>query len=124
MQMYFITYGYYDLVHLVSLVNTGGIKASLTGSESKLKSAYMNNKAFRVCSERFKFEINNVTWCTSLANIIKTITTYRYQINTAFSIWTLLDHEPLNGYEYVAPDTLGESICRLILKCTENEGNN
>lgn len=122
MQMYFITYEYYDLVHLVSLVNTGGIKASLTGSESKLKSAYMNNKAFRVCADRFKFEINGVTWCTSLANIIKTITTYRYQINTAFSIWGLLEREPLNGYEYAAPDTLGESICRLILNCTENEG--
>ena len=124
MQLYFIEHGYTDLVHLVSLSTTGGFKSNLTGSESKLKSAYMNNHAYRSCADRFKFEINDVKWCTSLDATIKAVTTYKYVVNTAFVIWSIMDQDPLNGYEYVAPDTLGESICRLILECTEDEGNN
>lgn len=123
MQLYFIERGYIDLVHLVSLSTKGGIKASLTGSESKLKSAFMNNKAYRLCADRFKFEINDVKWSTSLEATIKAVTTYKYVVNTAFAIWSILDQEPVNGLEYIAPDTLGESICRLILECTEHEGN-
>lgn len=123
MQLYFIEHGYMDLVHLVSLSTKGGLKASLTGSESKLKSAFMNNKAYRLCADRFKFELDDVKWNTSLEATIKAVTTYKYVVNTAFAVWAILDQDPMNGYEYIAPDTLGESICRLILECTEHEGN-
>ena len=119
MQLYFIDHGYLDLVHLVALVPTGGIKGTLTGSESKLRSAYMNNHAYRACAEKFLFSINDVSWNTSLAELIKNVTTNRYTINTAVTIWSTMDQEPANGYEYIAPDTLGESICRLILECTK-----
>ena len=121
-QLYFINNGYDELIHLVSLAPTTYRKEALTGGESRLRSAYMNNQAYRACSDRFTFTIANISWCTSLGELINDITTNRYTVDTANAIWSMMDRTPTNGIDYIAPDTLGEVICRLILDCTENEG--
>ena len=121
-QLYFITNGYNELVHLLSLSPTAAMKATLTGAESRLRSAYMNNPAYRVCAERFTFNIAGVTWCTSLTELVSTLTTNKYVINTANAIWCAMDQDSVNGTEYIAPDNLGEVICKFILDCTDSEG--
>lgn len=120
-QLYFIEHHYLDLVHLISLQPTGRMKSTLSGSESKLRSAYMNNTAYRECDNRFTFTINDTSWYTPLNELIKNLTTYVYKINTAIPIWSELDEQPVNGQDYIAPDILGEEICRLILQCTDDK---
>ena len=120
-QMYFITVGYDELVHLLSLTPTTTRKSTNTGAESRLMSIYRSNAAYSRCAERFIYDVGEVSWHTSLDELIGTIVTNKYNINTANVIWGAMDLEPHNGVEYFASDNLGELICKLILECTENE---
>ena len=120
-QMYFITVGYDELVHLLSLTPTTTRKSTNTGAESRLMSIYRSNAAYSRCAERFIYDVGEISWHTSLDELISTIVTNKYNINTANVIWGAMDLEPHNGVEYFASDNLGELICKLILECTENE---
>ena len=116
MQLYFIKHHLYDLVHVVSAVNTGGRKTALSGQETQLAASWSINYAYANCDKRFPYEINGMTWSTSLQRMITDVTNVVHVYHTAPAIWKLLQQENLNGKEYIAPVTLSESVCNCILQ--------
>jgi hypothetical protein len=116
MQMYFIKHHLYDLVHVVSAVNTGGPKTALSGAEKQLAASWSINYAYANCDKRFPYEINGMTWSTSLNRMINDVINTVHVYHTAPAIWQLLGQENMNGKEYIAPVTLSESVCNFILQ--------
>lgn len=121
LQMYFIKHGFYDLVHLVSLVNTGAFKTQLSGEETRLSAAWRNNYAYVNCDSRYPFEVNGITWSTGLQKIVEDVTTMKFAFNTAPVIWEAMKQENVNGTIYNPPFSLSESICNFILQMDTSE---
>lgn len=116
MQLYFIKHGLFDLVHVVSAINTGGHKATLSGAETQLSAGWCNNYAFANCAKRFPYVVNGMTWCTGLKKMVDDITTISHVYHTAPAIWDILHQENVNGKDYIPAVTLSESICNFILQ--------
>lgn len=116
MQLYFIKHHMYDLVHVVSAVNTGAHKAALSGSETQLAASWSINYAYGNCDQRFQYEVNGITWSTGLKKMVEDITHVVHVYHTAPAIWSLMQQENLNNKEYIAPATLSESVCNFILQ--------
>ena len=110
-----IRIGLTDLVHVLSLVNTGEPRTKgLTGEETQLQATWRNSYAFGNCNEKFPYVVNGLQWWTSLEKLLKSIIMTKYVYNTAPIIWEMLGQPNINGQMYTAPVTLSESICNFI----------
>ena len=115
LQVHLIRIGLTDLVHVLSLVNTGEPRTKgLTGEETQLQATWRNSYAFGNCNEKFPYVVNGLQWWTSLEKLLKSIIMTKYVYNTAPIIWEMLGQPNINGQMYTAPVTLSESICNFI----------
>lgn len=115
LQVHLIQIGLPDLVHVLSLINTGEPRVKgMTGEEIQLLATWRNSYAFGNCNEKFPYIVNGLQWWTSLEKLLKSLTSVKYVYNTAPAIWELLGQPNLNGQMYTTPSTLAESICHFI----------
>lgn len=118
LQILLTDWGYYDLVHVVSLIPTSAVKVNLTGAEQQLSSNWLNNQAWRNCNDRFIYtaSCNSATinsnsiatniktrkpardgivplrWDSGLELLVKSVTTMKYAYNTAPAILEYMDN--------------------------------
>lgn len=116
LQAYFIKQGYFNLVNLISAVNTGRIKTLQTGPDNQLKAIWSNSEEYKTCQTKWPLTVGNLGWSTGLQQLVDTITTRMFVYNTAPSIWEALNHEILNGQPYQVSEEISKDICSLILQ--------
>lgn len=117
LQLYLINEGYYDLVDLVSASPTNVLRNAdeLLGDIRVLSANWANNPAYRNCEAKLQFATSDIVWDGRLKQIIDSITSYKYAINTAPAIQELMGRENMNGLVYQPAPTVGEHICMLFL---------
>ena len=114
-QLYCYNNGFRDIVHLLSIVPTGELKATPTGNEMQLKAGWKNNISYRNCENKFDFKLwETLKWDTSLEKLINDLTSRVFLYNTAPAICELMGEEPQNGKSYNPPPTLSVTICDFI----------
>lgn len=118
MQVYLISIGMKDLVHVLSLLNTGEPRSDKTGAEMDLMANWKNSIQANNCDARFPYSVNGITWCTSLKNLIDQLILKKYIYNTSPAIWEMLGEPSRNGQTFTAPANLATMICSFILQKT------
>ena len=121
MQVYLISIGMRDLVHVVSLITKGEPRSdNKTGAEMDLISNWRNSTVANNCDARFPYSVNGIYWWTSLKKLIDTLVTTKYFYNTAPVIWEMLGEPNRNGQMFTAPANLATMICSCILQATSD----
>ena len=118
LQAYLLQQGYYDLVHAVSLLQTGQLKSMLTGNDTQLRATWNNSYEYRNCELKFPYAVNELRWDTRLKDIVENITAEIMLFNTAPAIWDVLQMESRNNEQYLVPESLSRSVCSFILQIT------
>lgn len=114
MQLFFMQQGYYELVHLVSLLPSSQYKSQPAGSEMLLRSTWNSSFEYKNCAEKFPYIVNDISWDTALKGIIDTVTSNSFKFNTAPVIWDMMNQSNHNTELYIASSDLSKMICSFI----------
>lgn len=114
LQAYLYQQGYLDLLHVVSAVPTGQVKAFVTGSDTQLRATWNSSFEYRNVDQMFPIFVSDFRWDSGLKNIQEELTTMNYLYNTGPALWEKLGDEIKNGEVLVTPESVCRSICSLI----------
>ena len=114
MQAYLYQQGYYSLIPLVSLQQTGMTKSIPPGEDVMLKSMWSSSYEYKNCDSSYTYCVNALRWDTGLKALVDNITSELYKINLAPVFTKLLGWENLNGEAYVGSEKIPKEICALI----------
>lgn len=114
LQAFLLQQGYYSLVPLVSLQQTGQVKTILNGPDTKLRSLWNSSFEYRNCDAKFNYCVDKLRWDTGLKTLVENITEESYRLNLAPCLWDKLNLPNQNGEIYTTSEDIAKEICSLI----------
>lgn len=114
LQAFLLQQGYFNLVPLVSLQQTGQVKTILNGPDTKLRSLWNSSFEYRNCDAKFNYCVDKLRWDSGLKSLVENITEESYRLNLAPCFWDKLNISNQNGEIYITSENIAKEICSLI----------